>query len=491
MRNCYAIILAALACLPIAAHAWEDFEITAQTTDCAGQTGFASFYTSEIHKISEGSCLDPNDPSKNLKFVMVRSQTLQGSYDAVWMTADEADNVMAQIREVRNAKLRRYERPDVQVEIITNGGQPDNTPAVATAGPTIAILDPTVAATRSIAEVLTSANLVERLVVGKVDAPAGLVSITVNGEESDFDDNGVFKSRVALNQARTLVDIVAVDSQGKKKGFKFHIVKDEPQTRSSQTLPKEDSDSGEFGQYHALIIANTNYKHLDKLVTPQNDAAQLTDVLANKYGFKVRTVENANRYDLVSALNDMREQLTEKDNLLIYYAGHGTYDKTNNRGHWLPIDAEPDSTANWVSNTEVTDIINSMSAKHILLVADSCYSGALTRSTDINLDAGMSEDARAKWLRKMAEVRSRHLLTSGGVKPVLDDGGDGHSVFASALLEVLRDSNGVIESSSVYQQVKRKVEIRARELNVDQSPMYAKLQEDEHEFGEFLLVEHD
>ena len=39
--------------------------------------------------------------------------------------------------------------------------------------------------------------------------------------------------------------------------------------------------------------------------------------------------------------------LTETDNLLIYYAGHGTLD--GDVGFWQGIDAEPSYEDNWVS----------------------------------------------------------------------------------------------------------------------------------------------
>ena len=57
----------------------------------------------------------------------------------------------------------------------------------------------------------------------------------------------------------------------------------------------------------------------------------------------------------------------------MYYAGHGQLDRVNQRGHWLPVDAEPDSPANWISNISVTDILNAMALQQLLVVADSCY----------------------------------------------------------------------------------------------------------------------
>ena len=127
--------------------------------------------------------------------------------------------------------------------------------------------------------------------------------------------------------------------------------------------------------------------------------------------FRVRLLVNATRYDMLAALNDMRERLTEKDNLLIYYAGHGELDERNQRGHWLPIDAEPNSTANWISNVAVTDVLNSMTVQQLLVVADSCYAGTLTRSSLGRLEGGLSESERLRLLSAMAHQRSRMVLT--------------------------------------------------------------------------------
>ena len=38
------------------------------------------------------------------------------------------------------------------------------------------------------------------------------------------------------------------------------------------------------------------------------------------------------------------QTLTDRDNLIVYYAGHGEFDETNERGYWLPVEAEPANT---------------------------------------------------------------------------------------------------------------------------------------------------
>jgi len=38
----------------------------------------------------------------------------------------------------------------------------------------------------------------------------------------------------------------------------------------------------------------------------------------------------------MTSLNNLRNKLTENDNLVIYYAGHGDIDKTDQSAYWLP-----------------------------------------------------------------------------------------------------------------------------------------------------------
>ncbi len=109
-----------------------------------------------------------------------------------------------------------------------------------------------------------------------------------------------------------------------------------------------------FGRYHALVIGNNKYQHLPNLKTAVNDASVVADMLREAYDFEVELLLNASRYEIVTALNTFRRQLTENDNLLIYYAGHGILDEDSAVGYWLPADAEEENVANWISNATIT-----------------------------------------------------------------------------------------------------------------------------------------
>lgn len=243
-----------------------------------------------------------------------------------------------------------------------------------------------------------------------------------------------------------------------------------------------------LGNYYALVFGSNDYARLPKLDTAVSDAKAIAALLKKKYGFDTTTVLNANRYAIISTLSRFRERLTVNDNLLIYYAGHGELDKINQRGHWLPIDAELNNTANWISNIDVTDILNAMSARHILVVADSCYSGALTRASRADLRAGMSSEARVNWVRTLAKKRSRTALTSGGLAPVMDTGTGDHSVFAKALLEVLEENNDFMEGARLYQEVATRVAFAATRFEVEQVPDYAPIKYAGHDTGDFIFA---
>jgi len=481
-----------------------DLTVTAQTTECNGATGFASFTIDRLYKIQEGPCPDPTDPSRNLKQVLLKDPTYQ--FQVLWVTESESQQLLKQINEIKSARLQDLTKPEVVIErtvverteVIQESAvkpsaevAPDDAPGdrePAGDPPKIELIDPPLGNTRSLNQIVTASDTEIRTLVGKARAGSGILSLTVNGEQQTVDEQGIFTAEIPVKSGRTPVTIVAVDKSGRNSTVDLELIREAPEGSTSDSGVTGEAGIEVFGSYHALIIANNDYESLMDLSTPVNDANAVAELLRDRYGFEVTMLLDATRYDLLTALNDMRRQLTDKDNLLIYFAGHGAYDKVNNRGHWLPVDAESDSTANWISTIEITDIVNAMSAMHVLVVADSCYSGALNRSENTDLDPGMSPELRAQWLRAMAEAKSRHVLTSGGVKPVVDDAGNGHSIFANAFITALQEGDGAVESSELFRKVEERVADRARELALDQIPQYAQLKNTGHEFGEFILV---
>ena len=356
-------------------------------------------------------------------------------------------------------------------------------------GPSIQIVDPPLLATRSVPSVRVRSELSVREIIGKVSAPAGLVSLSVNDRAEQPDKGGLFRALIPVLGTTTPVTLVAVDRQGKRTVFEFTLVPDqsalEPASLVSPRAP------GELGIYYALVIGNEQYQRLPKLETAVRDAQGVADLLKSKYGFEVTLLLNASRYEILSQLEKLRAKLTERDNLLVYYAGHGELDRINFRGNWLPIDAEPDSRANWISNIAITDILNAMKAKEVLVVADSCYSGAMTRSSLAQFEGDLAGPARATWLKAVSTARSRTFMSSGGLRPVLDSGGGNHSVFAKVFLDVLDANQDIVEGQRIYREVAARVAYAAIRMKFEQVPEYAPIRYAGHEAGDFLFVPKD
>lgn len=349
-------------------------------------------------------------------------------------------------------------------------------------GPSLAMIEPSVQQTRGVALVSILSSITTRQVTGRVDAPAGLLSLTVNGESQKVNDKGIFTVAVNIEDKRTPVDVVAVDVMGKRSEISFEMSTEATVVKA----PKRRKTN--FGKYYALIIGNSEYQFLPDLVTPKADVTEVARVLKDSYGFETKVLFDVGRSAIINELNEFRKKLTSEDNFLIYYAGHGGLDEVNNRGHWLPVDADWDNPANWLNNTVITDFLNIINAKQILVVSDSCYSGALTRSALVGMQGGMTEREHEKYLEVLSRKKARTALTSGGLKPVLDTGGGRHSVFSQAFLESLENNKGVIEGQRLYREVLARVSLRAANINFEQEPEYAPISFAGHEGGDFLLV---
>jgi len=254
-----------------------------------------------------------------------------------------------------------------------------------------------------------------------------------------------------------------------------------PVTSSSSELM-----ANNHGTYYALVIGIANYQHLPKLATPVNDATEVEKILRDTYGFHARLLLDATRDQIIEALDKDKHSLGPDDNLLIYYAGHGFYDKPEDQAYWAPVDAGQDTYARWIIATEITSRARAIAARHVLVVSDSCYSGQIAgRAADLR--DGVA-DVRDPYLARMLEQASRNLLASGGNEPVSDSdtpGHGNHSVFANALLRGLKEmSFARFSASELFDQyIRVQVPGRSRQM-----PQYTAIRDSGHDGGDFVFV---
>jgi len=242
------------------------------------------------------------------------------------------------------------------------------------------------------------------------------------------------------------------------------------------------------GRDHALIIGNSNYRNIPSLDTPTNDARDVKELLEMRYGFDVKLLIDATRDQIMTALHEQKLNLGPQDNLLIYYAGHGAVDGSPERAFWLGVDANPDTRAGWLEADHIRAKIKEMSAKHVLLVADSCFSGAITHPKTTTIGRQLNETRlRVQWNR-----RARMVLTSGEITPVADSASDkNHSMFARYFIQVLRQNVNVMSGEMLSYALSERMQrepVKVGKNGQEQRPTYSALQDANHDVGDFFFV---
>ena len=322
----------------------------------------------------------------------------------------------------------------------------------------------------SVIELPSSLNTTERTIelAGRVFDNSKVVEVTVEGRPVALGANGAIEVKRAVSVGSNTIRIAAVDEWGNRAEKRITVERRRPFANIN------------FGTYHAIVIGNNDYAGMPKLKSAVNDAQAVAQTLRQDYGFTVDLLLNATRSDIIGALAKVRGQLKANDNLLIYYAGHGVVDTYAEEGFWLPVDAEQENPANWVSNSDVTNMLRAIRAKHVMVVADSCYSGTLVRAVTAKINTVKEREA---WLKKMVKKRTRTALVSGGLEPVIDSGGGQHSVFAKAFLDALRTNEDVLEAERLFSLIKRPVALES-----EQTPQYSDVRRAGHDGGDFLFV---
>jgi hypothetical protein len=256
-------------------------------------------------------------------------------------------------------------------------------------------------------------------------------------------------------------------------------------SRDLTVMPKVASGSVPItGDYWALLIGIDRYQqpNVPKLQSAVRDAQAVREVLVQRYGFardKIIELINgqATRRNIEDALYQLRKKAGKNDSVFIYYAGHGQIDQEDQIGYWVPVEGEAQSPGTFISNARIRDEIGRMKARHVYLVADSCFSGTLFASSR------SLPPLNDKFFARLYANKSRWGLTSGMNEPVTDQGKDGHSMFAYFFLKLLKENEDpYLVPSRIYDQIAPLIG-----RNTDQQPRSEPLQNAGDEGGQFVF----
>ena len=211
-------------------------------------------------------------------------------------------------------------------------------------------------------------------------------------------------------------------------------------SRDLSVVPKAAPGSVSIaGTYWALLVGIDDYRNAPKLETAVKDASGVQKILVERYGFSLDHVitlinAQATRTNIEHELYKIGQLAKPDDSVLIYYAGHGQYDEDGRIGWWVPVEGEPKNPGTFITNASIRDYIEGMKARHVYLVADSCFSGTLFGR------ARAMPPINDQFYARLYAKQSRWGLTSGGTEPVADRGKGGHSIFGYHFITLLTEN---------------------------------------------------
>lgn len=232
------------------------------------------------------------------------------------------------------------------------------------------------------------------------------------------------------------------------------------------------------GKNYLLAIAIDNYKHVSKLNNSVRDTDALVQLLTTRYQFDAPNVmrlynAEANEKEIYRELKRLALTLTDEDNLVVYFAGHGIFDEITGEGFWLPVNAKKGEESDFIGNDKIIRYIKAIKARHIFLITDACFSGSLVT------------DTRSDLTDRLEEKPSRWVLTSGRNEVVSDGKPGENSPFAASVLEILGGKKtGSILVSDIVQYVKKQT---AKRTGSKQVPLGGALFIPQDKGGEFIF----
>jgi hypothetical protein len=352
----------------------------------------------------------------------------------------------------------------VKVNEVTKANNDDKQP------PTIKIYKPDL--TRGFKQTVQDETIE---ITGAVYDESGIFELMINGIPAKISIDGNFTAQINLEEGNNKITILAKDKKMNISSESFYLERNS----KKETDVVIDSEIPDNHKYYALIIGIQDYldPNLSDLDEPVHDAQKFYYTLTEKYLFdaqNVKLLQNPTRDEITQALENYFKNLGDKDNLLIYYAGHGYWDEKFKQGYWLAADSKIDNRGTWLSNSTIRDYIRAISCKHSLLITDACFAGGIFKSREAFPDA-------SKAIKELYKLPSRKAITSGALNEVPDK-----SVFLQYLVKRLEENQ---EKYLSAEQLFASFKIAVINNSPDsQVPQFGEVKETGDEGGDFIFI---
>jgi hypothetical protein len=210
----------------------------------------------------------------------------------------------------------------------------------------------------------------------------------------------------------------------------------------------------------ALIIGNADYRNVEKLVNPSNDAKGISDALRAQ-GFDIFPASNTTRAEFDRIFADFKAQSRTADVSLVYFSGHGF--QLNGTNYLVPVDAHLNDRAKIVEETISLDkiIADVQSPDHqTLIFLDACRNNPLPGGGPVN--AGLAQVTGG------ANVFIAFATQPGNISY---DGVSSYSPFTKALLDHINTPGQDISNLMIKVRTDVEANTLGRQLPWDQSSL--------------------
>jgi len=220
----------------------------------------------------------------------------------------------------------------------------------------------------------------------------------------------------------------------------------------------------------AIVIGIESYQTLPKSDYSKKDAETVKGYL-KALGFQEKNIEciideRATKSSIEKSIEAWLPNQTTKDSsVFVYFSGHGAPEPATGEAYMVPYDGDPNYIAvTGYSLKRLYEWLGKVKAREIIVVLDSCFSGAGGRSV---LAKGarplvMVTESRAVSanMAVLTATQSLQISTSSPEK--------GHGVFTYYFLKAIKE--GKRDLADIYETITPQVENAAKRLNVRQSP---------------------
>ena len=302
---------------------------------------------------------------------------------------------------------------------------------------------------------------------GKVTDESKISKILIDGVSPVYNNelNPVFSSTVNVNNKQS-ISIKAVDEVGNETIIEY-------------TLNREgaiNTADNPMGKTWVVFIENSLYKNFPSLDGPSKDVSSMQTALSNYQIHNIIYKKNLTKVQMENFFNiELRDlvRANQVNSILIWYSGHGKL--VNEKGYWIPVDAERDDEFSFfdITNLKASMQLYSKNITHLLLVTDACESGSSFYQAMRGRPVKQCDDYQA------TRFKSSQIFASTGYELAIDN-----SQFTKTFVTTLSNNT---DSCIPIEKIVNKV-TEAATSNNQRSPIFGKIVGLEDENGTFFFI---